>query len=104
MTTQSIEEIIPVKEQRLVLPGRQSWQQFKAIQALMAEVPGVRVSYIDGCVALMTIGEQHEIIKTIIGLLLELFFLEKRIEFIPVCSATRESEVTGTSFEPDQSY
>ena len=50
MTTQSIEEIISVKEQRFVLPGRQSWQQFKGIQALMAEVPGVRVSYLDGCV------------------------------------------------------
>jgi hypothetical protein len=25
MTTQYIEEIIPVKEQRFVLPGRQSW-------------------------------------------------------------------------------
>lgn len=43
MTTQSIKEIIPVKEQRLVLPGRQSWQQFKAIQSLMAEVPDVQI-------------------------------------------------------------
>ena len=49
MTTQSIEEIISVKEQRFVLPGRQSWQRFKAIQTLMAEVPGVRVSYLGGC-------------------------------------------------------
>ncbi|HEY9667412.1 MAG TPA: hypothetical protein V6C91_11440 [Coleofasciculaceae cyanobacterium] len=38
MTTQSIEEIIPVKEQQFVLPGCQSWQQFKAIQTFMAEV------------------------------------------------------------------
>jgi Uma2 family endonuclease len=37
-------------------------------------------------------------------LLLGLYFLERRIEFIPVGSATRESEVKGTSFEPDQSY
>jgi Uma2 family endonuclease len=104
MTTQSIKEIISVKEQRFVLPGRHSWQQFKAIQSLMAEVPGVRVSDLDGCVELMTIGEEHEIIKTIIGLLLGLYFLERRIEFIPVGSATRESEVKGTSFEPYQSY
>ncbi len=37
MTTQSIEEIISVKEQRFVLPGRQSWQQFKAMRAKVTD-------------------------------------------------------------------
>ncbi|MBW4497456.1 MAG: Uma2 family endonuclease [Oscillatoria princeps RMCB-10] len=104
MTTQVSQEIIAVKEQRLVLPGRHSWQQFKAIQALMENLPGVRISYLDGRVELMTIGEQHEMIKTNIGFLVELYFCEMGIEFIPVGSATREDESREVSFEPDESY
>jgi len=52
----------------------------------------------------MTIGEEHELIKSVLAILLGLYFLEKQIEFIPVGSATRELESKGTSFEPDESY
>ncbi|MCT7971777.1 Uma2 family endonuclease [Laspinema olomoucense] len=104
MTTQLAEKIIPLPEQRLILPGYQSWQEFKAIQALMDQVAGVRISYLDGCVELMTTGEQHETIKTIIGFLLQLYFCEMGMEYIPVGNATRESETKGVSFEPDESY
>lgn len=103
MTTQFI-EITSIKEQRFVLPGCHTWQKFKAIQALMAEIPGVRISYLDGCVELMTIGEPHENIKSVLAILLALFFFEMEIEFIPVGSATREDEIRGASFEPDESY
>lgn len=104
MTTQFIDKFIPVKEQRFVLPGRHSWQQFKAIQVVMEDVPGVRLFYLDGCVELMTIGETHEMLKKAIAMLLEAYFFEKGIEFIPVGSATREEETKGCSFEPDESY
>ncbi|MBD0390331.1 MAG: Uma2 family endonuclease, partial [Nostoc sp. C3-bin3] len=83
---------------------RQSWQQFKAIQSLMAEVPGVRVSYLDGCVEFMTLGEQHEAIKSVIAIFLALYFFEKGINFIPVGSATRRAKEKGAYFEPDESY
>lgn len=104
MTTQLSEKIIPLDEQRFILPGRHSWQQFKAIQALMQEVPGVRISYLDGCVEFMTLGENHETIKSVLAILLALYFFEKKIEFIPVGSATREDEAKAVSFEPDESY
>ena len=104
MTTQFIEKITSIKEQRFVLPGCHSWQEFKAIQALMAEIPGLRISYLDGCVELMTIGEPHENIKSVLAILLEVYFFEMQINFIPVGSATREDETKGASFEPDESY
>lgn len=102
MTTQ-LAEITSIQEQRLILPGWHSWQQFKAIAASMSEIP-VRISYVDGCIELMTIGEQHEIIKTILGFLLELYLCEMGTNFIPVGSATREDETRQASFEPDESY
>ncbi|MCT7971778.1 Uma2 family endonuclease [Laspinema olomoucense] len=104
MTTQRAPKIIPLPEQWLILPGYQSWQEFKAIQVLMNQVAGLRISYLDGCVELMTTGEEHESIKKAIAILLEIYLFEMGIEFIPIGKATRESETKGVSFEPDESY
>ena len=52
----------------------------------------------------MTLGEEHETIKSIIAILLGIYFWQKGIDFTPVGSATRESEEQEVSFEPDESY
>lgn len=93
-----------ITEQRFLLPGHHNWQHFKALEALMEQVPGVRLIYLDGCIELMTIGEPHEMIKAILGFLLQLYFCEVGIEYIPVGSATRAEEPKAVSFEPDESY
>lgn len=98
-----VEQLAPIQEQRFIVPGHHSWQRFKALQALLAE-PGVRLSYLDGCVELMTTGEDHELIKKAIAILLEIYFFQMGIEFIPVGNATREAETKGASFDPDESY
>ncbi|BFM39894.1 Uma2 family endonuclease [Synechocystis sp. LKSZ1] len=90
--------------QHFVLPGRHSWQAFKAIQGVMAPGPGLRITYLDGVIEFMTLGEYHESIKTIIGFLVEYYLFTQGIEFIPVGSATRESKEKSVSFEPDESY
>lgn len=103
MTTELIDKIRTLKEQRFVLPGYYSWKQFEAIEVLTA-APGLRIAYLDGCVEFMTIGEDHELIKKVISFLLELYLCEMEIEYIPVGSATRRAEEKGASFEPDESY
>ena len=92
------------QESYCTLPGYYNWQQFKTIQEIIKEQPGVRIFYLDGVIEIMTIGERHEIVKSLIALLLGLYFFHKQIEFIPVGSTTRESEIKGVSFEPDESY
>ncbi len=104
MTPQILEKPSSTQEQRLLLPGWHSWQEFKAIQTLMEEVSGVRLTYLDGFIELMTIGESHELLKKAISILLEVYFFEMGIEFVPVGSATREVEGQKVSFEPDESY
>ena len=105
MTVQLLEKLTSrPEEQRLVLPGLHSWQQFKAMQAAIALCTGTRITYLDGRVELMTTGELHEMIKSSIGFLLELYFCEMEIEYFPAGSATQESETSGVSFEPDESY
>ena len=90
-------------EQRLLLPRIYNWQEFEVLENLLA-TGGFRITYLDGWIELMTVGEPHELIKSLIGMFLETYFVEMGIEFIPVGSATRRGEEKGTSFEPDESY
>ena len=62
------------------------------------------LSYLDGSIEIMTLGEPHELIKKSLAILLEAYFTTMEIEYIPVGSATRRGEEKGTSFEPDESY
>ena len=104
MTAQLLEEINTLAEQRLVLPGYYSWEQFEAIESLVANSPGLRIIYLDGWIEFMTLGEAHETISRIISFLLQLYFCEMGIEYIPVGSATRRDREKDVSFEPDESY
>ena len=104
MTAQLIAEKTSVTEQQFILPGYYTWQQFKALQGIIENASGLRISYLDGVIEFMTIGEPHEMLKKAIAMLLESYLFEKRIKFVAVGSATRASETKEVSFEPDESY
>ncbi|MEZ2278244.1 MAG: Uma2 family endonuclease [Microcoleus sp.] len=104
MTAQLLEEIGTLGEQRFVLPSYYSWEQFEAIESLMADSPGLRITYLDGWIEFMTLGEAHEEIKSILAIFIAFYFFEKGINFIPVGSATRRDKTKDVSFEPDESY
>lgn len=104
MTAQLLEEIGTLTDQRLVLPSYYTWEQFEAIELLMADTPGLRITYLDGLIEFMTLGEQHETIKSLLAIFIALYFFEQGIEFIPVGSATRRDKAKEVSFEPDESY
>ena len=104
MTAQLLEEIGTLGEQRFVLPGYYSWEQFEALESLMADASGLRITYLDGWIEFMTLGEDHEEIKSILAIFIALYFFEKGINFIPVGSATRRDKTKDVSFEPDESY
>ncbi len=92
------------QEQRLLMPGTYNWQEFETLEALLAASPGVRITYLDGSIELMTLGEAHEQIKSLIGMFLATYFIAIGLEFIPVGSATRRGTAERASFEPDESY
>jgi Uma2 family endonuclease len=104
MFVQLVEKTITSLEQKFNLPGNYSWEEFKLIQEVFHTSSRLKITYLDGFIEFMTLGERHETIKSLIAILLGLYFFEKQIEFIPVGSATRESEIKGASFEPDESY
>ena len=70
-TNSMIDKNVPLKEQRFLLPGYQTWEQFEAIEALMAEMPALRIFYLDGWIELMTNSSEYERIKTNLSSLVE---------------------------------
>ena len=104
MTAQVLEETVTLAEQRLILPGYYSWEQFEALESLMADSSGLRITYLDGWIEFMTLGEAHETISCLLNFLIQLYFCEMGIEYIPVGSATRRDRARDVSFEPDESY
>lgn len=104
MTVQTLDTTTTISEQRFLLPGYYTWKEFEIIETLTADAAGFRITYLDGWIELMTVREQHETIKSVIAILLALYFFEKDINFIPVGSATRRAKEKSASFEPDESY
>ena len=93
-----------ISQQQFLLPGHYTWKEFEIIETLTADAAGLRITYLDGYIEFMTLSEQHEMIKTILGFLLELYSCEIGINLIPVGNATRRAKEKNASFEPDESY
>ncbi len=65
------------REQRLLMPGTYTWKEFEALEALLLDSPGLRIIYLDGSIEIMTLGESHEQIKSLIGMFLEAYLIAK---------------------------
>ncbi len=90
-------------EQRLVLYGV-SWQQYETLRQILAEVPGTRMTYLDGTLEIMTPSPEHEDRKTTIGDLLSVYLTQKRIRFYHRGSPTLKNQDTARGKEPDDSF
>jgi Uma2 family endonuclease len=104
MIPQTFNQTTAFPEQRFLLPGYYTWEEFEKIAELTAKAPRLRITYLDGWIEFMTLSEQHELIKSILGFLLELYSCEIGINLILVGSATRRAQDKNVAFEPDESY
>lgn len=73
MTPQLADKVTTLKEQQFLLPGYYTWEEFEKIEALTAS-PSLRITYLDGYIQFMTLGEEHEMLKKAIAILLEAYF------------------------------
>ncbi|MCC3404090.1 MAG: Uma2 family endonuclease [Microcoleus sp. PH2017_10_PVI_O_A] len=94
--------VSPAAEQHFTWRGL-TWHQFKAIQASFENVPGVRLFYCQGVLEIVGINKPHEAFKSIIGVLLAIYFEVTEIEFFPsgAYSQIGEGQV---EYQADLSY
>ncbi|WP_088241587.1 Uma2 family endonuclease [Calothrix rhizosoleniae] len=81
-----------------------SWENYEALLVKLAENSHYRVTFLDGILEIVSPSIRHEKIKTNLGMLLERFFYNKRIRFVPMGSSTFKNKAKKAGAEPDECY
>jgi Uma2 family endonuclease len=91
------------EDQRVTL-NDVSWADFELILQIRGDRAGVRVTYLNGVLELMTPSVDHEAIKKTIARLLEAYAEEKGLPFNGFGSWTLKKAVRARALEPDECY
>lgn len=81
-----------------------TWEDYKRVLAMRGDRSGPRIAYSDGCLQIMSPSREHEVIKSLIGRLVEIYCLERSIDFRTYGSWTLEQEELEKALEPDECY
>ncbi len=100
--TSPIEVDIGKGDVRTIQRGK-TWAQFEYLQKGFEDTRGVKLGYYNGTIEILMPGAAHELFKKIIAILIEVFLLDRKIEFEPTGSMTRKREGAAAA-EADESY
>ena len=100
--TSPIEVAIGKGDVRTIQRGK-TWAQFEHLQQGFEHTRGVKLFYYNGTIEILMPGAAHELFKKIIAILIEVFLLDRKIEFEPTGSMTQKQEGTASA-EADESY
>ncbi|MDJ0675117.1 MAG: Uma2 family endonuclease [Calothrix sp. MO_167.B42] len=81
-----------------------SWSSYELLLTKLEDNCHYRLTYLDGVLEIVSPSIRHENIKTNLGMLLERFFYNKRIRFIPMGSSTFKNKAKKVGAEPDECY
>jgi Uma2 family endonuclease len=100
--TSSIEVAIGKGDVRTIQRGK-TWAQFEYLQKGFEDTRGVKLFYYNGTIEILMPGAAHELFKKIIAILIEVFLLDRKIEFEPTGSMTQQRQGAAAA-EADESY
>jgi Uma2 family endonuclease len=91
-------------DQRVVLNGV-TWEQYEALLALFGDdQPGIRVSYLEGSLEIMSPSRRHEGIKSLMARLVEAYVLAADLPVNSLGSATFRQRAHERGVEPDECW
>jgi Uma2 family endonuclease len=91
-------------DQRIVLRNV-TWAQYEALIAMFGDdQPGVRVSYLEGTLELMSPGRRHELIKKALARLVEAYAVERNVPLTGLGQATFRKAAKERGVEPDECW
>ncbi len=91
-------------EDRIVVLGGATWADYQRLLEMRGDHSAPRIAYLEGVVEIMSPSRSHESIKSVIGRLVEVWCLERGIEFSSFGAWTLESKAHGRGVEPDECY
>ena len=92
-----------VGEQRIIL-NDVSWEQYEAVRDALDHIPGLRMTYLEGVLEIMSPSREDEGIKKCIARLIEAYAMEKRIALNGYGSTTFRKRAKERGLEPDECY
>jgi Uma2 family endonuclease len=81
-----------------------SWGDYERLLQIRGDRSAPRITYLEGLLEIMTPSRPHESIKSIIGRLVEVWCLEREIEFSTYGSWTLQDQAVERGAEPDECY
>jgi Uma2 family endonuclease len=88
---------------RLILHGV-SWGRYVLIRELLDDQPGLRMTYLEGTLEIMTPSREHEREKKLIARLIEAWAFKRRVPLNGYGSTTFRKEARERGLEPDECY
>jgi Uma2 family endonuclease len=80
------------------------WEDYKRALEMRGDHSGPRISYADGCLEIMSPSREHEAIKSVIGRLVEVYCLERGVDFRTYGSWTLKKPRAKKAVEPDECF
>ncbi len=90
-------------EQRFLLHGI-TWEQYETLRAATDHLPGLRMTYLEGVLELMSPSRDHETVKKCLARLLEIYAVERDIPLNGYGGTTFRKRANERGLEPDECY
>lgn len=81
-----------------------SWERYQALRALLDDVAGLRMTYLEGTLEIMSPSRTHECVKSLVSRLVEMYAAERDIPLYCYGSMTFRKEARERGLEPDECY
>jgi Uma2 family endonuclease len=81
-----------------------SWDEYEELLDAVGEASGVRISYDDGTLQIMTLSQKHEMYSTLIERIVSLLSVARRIKVLFYGSATMRKRKKEKGVEPDACF
>jgi Uma2 family endonuclease len=91
------------KERRFLIDGV-SWSSYVAIRGALNDHPGLRMTYLEGTLELLSPSRKHEEVKHIIARLLEAYAEEMDLDLNGYGSMNLRKKAKKRGLEPDECY
>jgi Uma2 family endonuclease len=93
-----------VTEDHIVVLRNATWADYQRHLEIRGEKAVPRISYLEGALQIMSPSQEHEVLKYMIGRLVEAWCFERGVDFRGFGSWTLESKESARGVEPDECF
>jgi len=98
------DEVVAVNEDRFFVLHNVSWKEYVGVRRLLDDHAGLRMTYLEGVLEIMSPSVEHERIKKLTARLVEAYAEERDLRLDGYGQATFKKKAKKRGLEPDECY